>query len=457
LQHADAAGNIMQTFSRSWNRVKSRLAHLRGHAERLAPFYRAVLGPDSKVFSFKPSGQSKGNVLLSYETEGFLRMQRGQPLSNGHTNTWESWQIAQTWLQLGYAVDVISFLNRWRFWPRKRYDVIIDTRWNLERFAPLCGPDCVKILHVDLAHLLFSNVAEFRRLLDLQQRKGVTLMPRRVTRLSQAIEVADCATVLGNEFTMGTFRYANKPMYPIPLSQPVLYDWSEDKNFEDCRRNYLWFGSGGMVKKGLDLVLETFAKMPQYSLTVCGPVHKETDFVKAYHKELFETPNIRVIGWIDIGSPEWIELTKKCVGLIYPSCCEGQCGAVITCMHAGLIPVASYESGVDLEGFGVTLKDCSIEEITRSIEMISSLPAEELRRRSRKAWEFARANHTRERFAEEYRKAAVAIIERFAKDRSVPQLSGPPQIVPVGIASEHATAMSTNNIPTKVRIPSSVS
>ena len=116
--------------------------------------------------------------------------------------------------------------------------------------------------------------------------------------------------------------------------------------------------------------------MPQYRLRVCGPVHGEQDFVSAYHKELFETPNIRTIGWVDIGSREFADITKQCIGLIYPSSCEGGGGTVITCMHAGLIPIVSYESSVDLNGFGVMLMNCSIEEITRSIEMISSLPAE---------------------------------------------------------------------------------
>jgi hypothetical protein len=94
--------------------------------------------------------------------------------------------MAQTWLELGYAVDVISFVNRYRFWPRKRHEFVIYTRWNLERLAPLQEPDCVKILHADVAHLLFQNAAEYNRLLALQRRKGFTLMPRRVSRLSQA-------------------------------------------------------------------------------------------------------------------------------------------------------------------------------------------------------------------------------------------------------------------------------
>jgi hypothetical protein len=48
-----------------------------------------------------------------------------------------------------------------------------------------------------------------------------------------------------------------------------------------------------MVHKGLDLVLEAFADMPEYHLTVCGPIQKEQDFERAYYRELYQVPNIR--------------------------------------------------------------------------------------------------------------------------------------------------------------------
>ncbi len=43
----------------------------------------------------------------------------------------------------------------------------------------------------------------------------------------------------------------------------------------------MWFGSGGMIHKGLDLVLEVFARMQEYHLHICGPVHHEEDFCKS--------------------------------------------------------------------------------------------------------------------------------------------------------------------------------
>jgi hypothetical protein len=88
---------------------------------------------------------------------------------------------------------------------------------------------------------------------------------------------------------------------------------------------------------------------------------------------------------------------------------------VVTCLHAGLIPIISYESGVDVEDFGLILKDCSIQEIQSAVRQISSLSAQELKMRAQKAWEYARTHHTHEKFAQEYRKAIETIITTHGK------------------------------------------
>src|SRR5262249_9903680 len=137
------------------------------------------------------------SVLLSYIIDPFL-LEQGQAVSTAHTHDWESLQIASTFLEMGYGVDVISFLNR-EFVPRKHYSVVIDARHNIERLAPSLPKDCLKIMHIDSAHILFHNHAEAGRLLDLQQRRGITLRPRRWEMPNLCIEHADCATVLGNE------------------------------------------------------------------------------------------------------------------------------------------------------------------------------------------------------------------------------------------------------------------
>jgi glycosyltransferase involved in cell wall biosynthesis len=393
------------------------MSQLRDHklyllARRVKRHVRARLkqlrDPYQKVVTLKPPTNSRGDVLLSYLLNPFL-LPPGQSIPNTHSNYWESVLMARTFLELNYSVDIIHWTND-SLVPKKPYAFFIDVRWNLQRLAPLLNRDCQKVQHVDVCHILFQNAAEANRLLALQRRRGVTLSPRRFEMPNLAIEFADCATVLGNQFTLDTFRYANKPLYPVPIIPCGCYDWPAGKDFAACRKRFLWFGSGGLVRKGLDLVLEAFAGMRDYHLTVCGPVHADEDFERAYHKELYETPNIETTGWIDIDSPKFRDICMNSVAMIYPSCAEGQCGGVITCMHTGVIPVISYESGVDVHDFGMILPDCSIQEIENAVQRISNLPGKQLEQMARSAWEYARANHTKQKFAQEYRKVIEHIL-----------------------------------------------
>ncbi|PAX53975.1 glycosyltransferase [Brunnivagina elsteri] len=372
-----------------------------------------------RMISLKPNNYAIGNVLISYLNEPFT-LKPDDPIFNSHTQYWECRQMAITFLEMGYCVDIIRCDND-VFIPKKQYSFFIETRLNLQRVTSSLNPNCIKIYHADTAHILFHNAAEARRLLELQQRRGITLTARRYEPANYALENADCVFVLGNDFTANTYKYANKPIHHIPISTPVLYPWNPDKNFDNCRHNFLFFSSRGLVHKGLDLVLEAFAEMPEYNLTICAPVNKEEDFYQAYFKELYQTVNIRTLGWVDIRSIEFQQIAESCVGIVNPSCSEGGGGAVITCMHAGMIPIASHESSVDLHDFGMILNNSSIAEIKAKVRQIASLPANQLEEMAHKAWEYARANHTREIFAKAYKNKILEISQQCDKQSLMPK------------------------------------
>jgi glycosyltransferase involved in cell wall biosynthesis len=363
-----------------------------------------------QMVSFRPLTTSMGNVLLSHSLRPFL-LKEGEPIPHNHAGHWRGLQIAKTFVDLNYTVDVIDYMDQ-SVVPEKDYALFIDFYINLERIAQLINADCVKVLYIQMAHWTFQNSAEYKRLLALLQRRGLCLKPKRQLIPHWAIEHADYAILHGNDFVRNTYSYAYKPFYFVPMATPVLYSWPKDKDWEACRNHFLWFGNHGFVHKGLDLVLEAFAEMPEYHLTVCGPLQREEEFVEAFYKELYQTPNIHTIGWVDNSSLEFIEIANSCVGTIYPACSEGGSGSVITCMHAGLIPIVSYESGVDMHDFGVLLRSCSIDDIKESIQMVASLAARQLEERARKAWEFARGNHTKEKFAEEFRAVVTTITSK---------------------------------------------
>ena len=364
-----------------------------------------------RVINVKPNQgmPTKGTVLLSYITAPFRRIPDDKwPTS--HSNYWECFQMARTFLDFGYAVDIIDWTDD-RFLPKKGYEVFIDIHSNMERLSPFLGDKCLKILHITGAHWLFQNHAEYARLIALQQRRGISLVPHRIVPPSLGIEYADCATIIGNQFTISTFTYANKPIHRIPLSSAVTFPWIADKDFDACRRTFLWIGSSGMVHKGLDLVLEAFTDLKDFDLHICGPVQDEIDFVKAYSKELYRTANINTKGWIDVSSPEFAALTRRCAAVVYPSCSEGTAGSVVTCLHSGLIPIISKESGVDIGDFGFLCRNNTTEEIKEMIQGVAGLSTDELRARSKKAWEYAQDNHTREEFAKVYRRIVAKLLD----------------------------------------------
>lgn len=364
--------------------------------------------------SLHAAGSSRGNVLISYDNQGLLRKARGQPIPNSHSQFLKSSLMAQTFVDLGYDVDVIHCENQ-KFVPWKPYDVMVDTRVNLQRLQPYLPSTCIKILHCDTAQTVYQNQAEMGRMLAFQQRKGRTVPPNRLETPHLGVEHADYLTTCGNDFTVNTYAYANKPVFRLPMVVQQMWPWPENKDFDVVRHRFLWFGSRGMVHKGLDLVLEAFMRLPECQLTVVGPVQDEPEFVDVYRKALFHTPNIRCVGWLDKSSEEFRMVLEQSIAHVFASCSEAGAAVVLETMAAGVIPVVSYESSIDVEDFGFLLGDVSIETIMRQVREIVGMPVDELCRRAKKAWEAAHNNHTPEKFEHAYRATVEMILAKHGR------------------------------------------
>ncbi|MCP5180438.1 MAG: glycosyltransferase [Pseudomonadales bacterium] len=361
---------------------------------------KPVVPMHERVIHLKARGEVRGAVLVAYVIEPFL-LSPGEAISNSHTHDWETWRIVQTFLDRGFDVDVISYLNR-GFSPKRPYSIFFAARTNFQRIAEQLPSECRKVVHLDTAHWLTNNNAAYQRLLAVRQRRGVALENIKMVEANWALEYADLATILGNVFTIDSYAYAGKPIHRIPISVPEVYPFPSEKDFDAVRRSFLWFGSSGFVHKGLDLVLEAFAGMPEFELTVCGPFDDEPAFLTAFDQELFHTPNIHAVGWVDVASREFQDICQRCVGLVYPTASEGGGGSAVTCMHAALVPIVSYEASVDVGEAGVILEDNSVETIRAVVRALASEPADQLYARSRAVWGFVRERHTRESFGQAF-------------------------------------------------------
>lgn len=366
-------------------------------------FRKIGLKLNGGVVTLRAQGGKRGRVLLSYTTLPFI-----SPHSiGGHSNRWECKCMAEIWGKAGYDVDVVDFNNE-KFIPRKRYDYCVDLSHHLEKFSPFLDEKCVKIFHIPAAYWKFQNNAELARIADIEKRRGIRLSPRRIVSPSKNIDTCDIATLLGNDFTESTYTFAKKKIIRIPISTTHTFPSPEDKDFDKVRKNFIWLGGSGMAHKGLDLVLEAFADMPDFHLTIFGK--KDDDFARVYEKELFSTPNIHYAGMVNLSTANFTAVADNSIGMIFPSCSEGSSGGVVSTMHAGLIPIISRESGVDVHDFGVVLRENTVAEIKKAASDIATLPTEILRARAVATWRYARNHHTRDSFSSAYKNFVSSII-----------------------------------------------
>ena len=345
-----------------------------------------------------------GCVSISYLTWPFIEGLDEHKM-RGHTNAYEVMEMARAFQELGFRVEICDWDNA-EYNPPSDCRIAIDIHGNLERWDKVLPISCKRILHATGPHWLSYNRGELDRINAICERRKKALTPWRQVSPSKGVEIADLATVLGNEYTVGTFAFAGKPFVRIPISSAYELPWPENRNISEAKNRFLWVGSFGMVQKGLDLVLEAFANMPDLELTVCGRPEKEPDFYKLYEHELLKTPNIHLHGWVDMASPKFLDMARSHASIIYPGSGEGGAGSVIHCMHAGMVPICTRESSVDLEDFGIEIQSGDVGSVMDAVRAFVAMSDPEIESRARKAYDHVRRVHTRAAFSENYRNFA---------------------------------------------------
>lgn len=346
------------------------------------------------IISIPAKTKSSKYALVSYIISPFL----DENIQIFHSNVLECKIIVKTLLDLGYNVDIINWDNE-TFIPQKKYSLFLDIHNNMERLHNRLDSSTIKILYATGAHWLYQNHAEYSRLIDIQKRKGYSLVPRRYSPPCRSIEYSDYVIILGKKTAYESFQYANKPLFPVDLLSIISYDWNDKKDFDAARKNFLWLGGKGLAHKGLDLVLDTFSELPNLELFICANIIDEPDFEELYHKELYNTENIHYLGWININSSLFSDVLQKCGSIVFPSCSEAQSPSVITCMHGGLIPIISTQCGLDIDNFGVELNESSIEEIKSAVYQVANLKQEIFEKYAKMSWESARKIYNVENYS----------------------------------------------------------
>ena len=355
------------------------------------------------VFNYFKSN-FKQKVLISYITEPFKK-----ELKFSHSNKLEALKIAEIFHELGFIVDIYDFEYSGKV-NFQKYKVIFGIGSLMEKSLHNKQDSIKYISYATGAYFCFANSAEINRLGNLFKRKNELLEPKRFVSKPTylASQLSDAMIITGNDWTKSTYINSKMPISKVPVSvYNIEWKYAIKRKINTAKKNFLWFGSSGLVHKGLDLCLEVFKNLPDYNLYICGP--KEKDFFELYENE-FKLENIHYLGFMNIQSIEFKKIVETCMFSIFPSCSEGQSGSLLTSMSLGLIPIATLETGVDFKENGFLITH-DIENIKNKVIEVSTLSKEVLTKLSIQNEEYIQHNHTIECFIKAMKYNLITIIK----------------------------------------------
>ena len=327
-------------------------------------------------------------VLLCHLPEAFA----SDKLPKYHSNLTECYVAARCFDRLGYSVDCSSRGNEGVDYSP--YEIIFGINGNafLGSFAACKESEPLRIFYSVGAQMTYNFKVTAQRNIAFHERHGLWLLgsnryiPASGMNYYQA-HFADAVICLGDSPILEPFllddarsdHYRSLSAFYFKVAEP-----DKEKDFSKCRKNILWFGSMGLLHKGLDIAIDFAVAYPDYPLHICGGSSSERDFWRYYNPIVEKAPNIHIHGFVDIESPEFVALLDECGILLNPSISESGAVAVLNVLGNGvLMPVYSSGTALDLSDVGVEVPQVSYEDFEKALLVVETMSDDDI---ATKAW-----------------------------------------------------------------------
>lgn len=346
----------------------------------------AARGYEIRNTRARPATLERPWALLGFHLPWVMTASDERIARKGHASLWEDREIARSLWKLGYNVRGTQWRDK-AARPSRELAAVVDLGVHLARLDREGLPSgCAKLLYCVFSDPYYHNAAEAERVRAVGERRGAACTPRRQIGEPEAfrrsLEICDAALLNGNEHTLQTYPAEHRHKMWL-ISTPGSFIGPNRKHpaaLVPTEREFLWHFGAGAIHKGLDLVLEVFARHPELVLHVVGgALRGDHDFVAAYRRELTGCDNIRVYGRLLPHSREFAAVASRCCAFVAPSCAEGTSPAVVTCLKVGMYPIVSRDCGVTLvPGGGKYLETCCLDEIEEAVLSTRAMPATDL-------------------------------------------------------------------------------
>lgn len=366
------------------------------------------------------STNRKKRVLLCHLPEAFTT----KHLPKHHSNLTECSIIAQCFHRLGYSVDCSSRANT--SIDYSPYDVVFGISGNafLGSFSAKSKKNVLRIFYSVGAQMCFNYQMTTRKNIDFYKRHGKWFFGSYRYIPGSGINYyethfADAVLCLGDEYVLQKFvenddrkdKYMQLSAFYFSTVQP-----DENKDFSKCRRSILWFGSAGLLHKGLDIAIDFVSAHPEFTLHICGSSSGETEFSKYYMPKIKSRDNIIMHGFVNIESKEYANVLECCGILLNPSISEGGAVSVLNVLGNGaLFPVYSRATGIDLEQVGVVVDDITYDKFEEALLQVDTMPLDEFKEKAWAAHNLVHDNYTIEKYEERMYKHICDIMDKYER------------------------------------------
>jgi len=209
----------------------------------------------NKIKNYFKTQHSK-NALLSYITKPF---RKGEYFT--HTNYFEAMSHAKILNELGYNVDVIDYDYHGEI-DFSKYDLLVGFGDAFQKYFEFSKKKVKTIYYGTGMHVCHQNHATLKRLKDVYLKKVLWLgnSTRYVEKCwTHQTYLVDAMIVLGNEVCVESYKkFYDGKIFNIPAPFYKVIDAWKLLQENNLGKSFIWFGSSGLIHKGLDLVLDYF-------------------------------------------------------------------------------------------------------------------------------------------------------------------------------------------------------
>jgi len=249
--------------------------------------------------------------------------------------------------------------------------------------------DCIKIALSTGPNDAVSKRKFQERMEYFKKRHGFELdQPSRVLNKphNEIISKCDALFYHGNTVVLEGYKNFKIPKYklPTPIKDTIKLNFQTlDKKYK-CRDNFFFYCGGGVMTKGLDIIIDAFIELSQFNLYIAA-LSTEKEFFNFYNPKIKRSQNIKYLGGIKSDSKIMVDITSKCAFVLSGSCRDGDPAAVMECMRYGLVPLITRDTDIAFKD-ALFFENYKVKNIIIGLKTANSMDKELYTRLAKKSY-----------------------------------------------------------------------